>query len=146
MFGRRITAFSIGEIEMKGTAKPIIAGVLNIAAGLISVSCIIGLSIAFAATSVWTFVIDAIPPGDLPFTAAFLSNVLIVFIVLFVFEAVFSIIGGVFAIQRKRWGWALFGSIVAISAMSPFGIPSTILVALAKDEFEGQTQNAQVLP
>ncbi len=131
---------------MKRTTKPIIAGVLNIAAGIISVGCIIGLSITLAATNVMAFIIDVIPAGDLPSVAAFLSNVLIVLIVLSVFEAVFSIIGGVLAIQRKRWGRALLGSIAAISAMSPFGIVSTVLVALAKDEFEGKTQNAQVLP
>ncbi|MFC2004598.1 hypothetical protein ACFLUY_00050 [Chloroflexota bacterium] len=41
-----------------------------------------------------------------------------------------------YALKRKKWGWALAGSIVAIIAILPFGIASTILVAIAKEEFE----------
>jgi len=49
---------------------------------------------------------------------------------------VFPIIGGVFALQRVKWGWALAGSIIAIIAMFPLGVASTIFVAMAKGEFE----------
>ncbi len=121
---------------MKKTPKPIIAGILNIITGAISVISVIGLSIALATTSVWTFVLDIIPAKDLPFIAPILSTVLIILIVLSIIESVFPFIAGVFALQRKRWGWTLTGSIIAILAVFPLGIASTILIAIAKDEFE----------
>lgn len=48
-----------------------------------------------------------------------------------------SIIGGVFAIQRRLWGMALAGSICALfpPPLLVLGIPSTIFVSLAKHEF-----------
>jgi hypothetical protein len=61
---------------------------------------------------------------------------LIVIIVFSILEIVFPIIGGVFALQRRRWGWALAGSIIAIFGMLPLGIASTVLVIMAKEEFK----------
>ena len=46
------------------------------------------------------------------------------------------LIGGIYAVQRKNWRLALTGSIVAILSALPLGITSTVLIALAKDEFE----------
>jgi integral membrane sensor domain MASE1 len=46
------------------------------------------------------------------------------------------LLGGIYAAQRKNWGLALAGSIVAILAVAPFGIVSTILVASSKKEFD----------
>jgi hypothetical protein len=48
----------------------------------------------------------------------------------------FPIIGGVLALQRMKWGWALTGSIIAILGAFPLGVASTIFVVMAKDEFE----------
>ena len=53
-----------------------------------------------------------------------------------IITTVFPIIGGVFALQRRRWGWALAGSIIAIFRTNVLGILSTIFVSIAKDEFE----------
>jgi hypothetical protein len=47
-----------------------------------------------------------------------------------------AVIGGIFALLRKRWGWALAGSIVCILPFSLLGIAATILVALSRDEFD----------
>jgi hypothetical protein len=59
----------------------------------------------------------------------------VVVLILSVVSTVFPIIGGVYALQRRRWGWALAGSIIAIFRTSVLGILSTIFVAMAKDEF-----------
>jgi hypothetical protein len=46
------------------------------------------------------------------------------------------IIAGIYALQRKKWGLALAGSIVAIFGSSIMGVLATIFIALSKDEFE----------
>jgi len=46
------------------------------------------------------------------------------------------LIGGIYAVQRRKWGLALAGSIAAIFGSTPLGIAAAIFTALAKDEFE----------
>ena len=121
---------------MEKTWKPTTAGILNLITGAISIFGVIGLAVALTAASTWGFILDAVPAEELPFTASLVSIVLIVALVLSVIEAVFPILGGVFAVQRKHWGWALAGSIIAILALLPLGILATIFVALSKNEFE----------
>ena len=77
-----------------------------------------------------------IRPQDLPFVAPILNTVLIIALVLTIIEAVFPIVGGVFALQRKKWGWALAGSIISILGVFQLGVLSTIFVSMAKKEFE----------
>jgi len=53
-----------------------------------------------------------------------------------VVPGILPIIVGKYALQRRNWGLALAGSIVAIFGSSLMGIAATILTALLKDEFE----------
>ena len=121
---------------MEKTWKPTTAGILNIISGAISALSAIGLIIAISAVSTWTFILDMVPPEDLPFVAPLISTILIIILVLSVIEAVFPILGGVYALQRRKWGWALAGSIISIIGVFPLGVLSTIFVSLGKDEFE----------
>jgi hypothetical protein len=52
-----------------------------------------------------------------------------------VFIGIVSIIGGVYALQRRIWVFALAGAISSCIAFPFFGIPSVIITSLAKDEF-----------
>jgi hypothetical protein len=46
-----------------------------------------------------------------------------------------AVIGGIFALKRTRWGWALTGAICSL--LLPFtGIPALILLIKSKSEFE----------
>jgi hypothetical protein len=47
-----------------------------------------------------------------------------------------AIVGGVFALRKKHWAWALAGAIGAILAFFPCGIPAIIFVSLGKPEFQ----------
>jgi len=123
------------ETTGKKTWKPITAGILNIITGAISAISVLGLIIAIVATSTWHFFLQVIPAEELPFIAPLVSSILIILLVLSIFETVLPLIGGVFSLQRRRWGWALAGSIVSIIALLPIGVASTIFVSLAKDEF-----------
>ena len=124
------------ETTTQKTLQPKLAGILNIVAGSLRVFCVIGLIIVITVVDTWKFLVAVIPPEDLPFVAPMVNTILILLLVASVIETVFPIIGGIFALQRRRWGWALTGSIVAIFGMLPLGVASTLLVVMSKDEFE----------
>ena len=124
------------ETTVKRTWMPTTAGILNIITGALSVLTAIGIIIAFFAVSSIN-IMRFLPPSEAPFIAPLIGTVLIVILVLSIIRAVFTIIGGVFALQRRKWGWALAGSIIAIIGNTfPIGVTSTIFVAIAKDEFK----------
>lgn len=116
-----------GDKQMDKTWKPIAAGILQIVTGglnLIGVLLTCGISLAgkphISSTSMW-------PP---------ILQVLIILIVSI--WGIVAIIGGLYALKRKRWGLALAGSIV--SFLNPWtwelGIVAIILIAISKNEFE----------
>ena len=108
---------------MKRTALPTIAGVINISIGAINLLGVLGVGIAIAIISSQIF-------RD---TTA-LIVLWIVFVVLLVF-CIPSIVGGIYALQRKDWGLALIGSIASFITWNFIGLIPVILIALSKDEF-----------
>ena len=123
------------ETNVPRTWKPTTAGILNIITGALNALSVIGLIIAIVAIGNIN-IMRFLPPADAPFIAPLVGTILIVLLVLSILEAAFPIIGGVFALQRRKWGWALAGSIIAILGTLPLGVAATIFVAMAKDEFE----------
>ena len=118
---------------MRKTVKPIIAGILAIISG--------ALGVPLAITSVHDFVVY-----ERPFTEFADVFYLVLFIVALLIS-VLALVGGIFAVRRKRWKWALAGSIAAALTLAlpllyllvisiPLGIPAVILVAVSKREFE----------
>lgn len=124
------------------TWKPTTAGILNIITGAFNVLGAIGLIIAILVISDGTYIMRLLPPAEAPFLAPMINTILALALVITILQAVLPIIGGVFALQRKKWGWALAGSITAILGLFPLGVASTILVSLAKAEFEPQQVRA----
>ena len=120
---------------MQKTWKPTTAGILNIVTGAISALGALAIIIALLAIGNIN-IMRFLPPEDAPFIAPLVGTILIVVLIMSIVEAVFPIIGGVFALQRRKWEWALAGSIIAILGTLPLGVVSTILVVIAKDEFE----------
>ncbi len=122
------------------TWKPIVAGILNIIAGVLSLLGAIGVIIGiifFVSVGTQPFLTDMW--GDLGDLGIGLNFLIILLVIGAIFSAILGILpllGGIYALQRKKWGLALAGSIVAIFSSTPLGIASTILVAVAKDEFE----------
>lgn len=49
--------------------------------------------------------------------------------------ALLALVGGVFALLRKKWAWSLVATIAAALSFILVGIPAIILIALSKDEF-----------
>ena len=112
-------------MDKKRTPLPIIAGILAIASAGFKLLLLLGALVA----SIFAIA----PASSLPInTVALVSIVMVPLIAM----AALALMGGIFALQRKRWSLALAGSIVAILPFSLLGLAATILVALSKNEFE----------
>lgn len=121
---------------METTWKPVAAGVLNMVLGicnLLGMFVVIGLLVAFGGG-----VLSVIRMAELLplWLSGMVHGVLIVMAILLAVSSALPLIGGIYAIQRKAWGLALAGSIVAILSLAPVGIVSTVLIALSRNEFE----------
>ena len=47
-----------------------------------------------------------------------------------------AVVGGVFTLKNKYWGWALAGAIAGNLVFPPCGIPALIFTCLGKGEFQ----------
>jgi hypothetical protein len=103
------------------TAKPVVAGVFNIITGA---SVLLTLSIL----TIGGLIIGA-------FTFPFIGFIVPILGIPGLVIGILSIVGGICATQRQKWGWALAGSIAAALALDVLGIAALILVAVSKDEF-----------
>jgi len=121
---------------LEKTWKPIIAGILGIVSGVVGLIAVSGLIVAIIVTSGGANI-----PGteDVPmFVPSLLTGIAAPLAIV----SILSLVGGIYAIQRKIWGLALAGSICAIFSSIPLlgglpvGITATILTALSKNEFE----------
>jgi hypothetical protein len=120
---------------MEKTWRPTAAGILNIISGAMNALGFIALIIAIVALDSGSWLWQYVRPEELPFVLGFVQALLIFFAVLALVETVLPIVGGVYALQRRRWGWALAGSIIAILGNFILGILATIFVAMGKEEF-----------
>ena len=126
------------EANVQSTWKPIVAGILDIVGGALSAFGFIGTIVGIlffipVATSVGS---GPVPEIDQWLFPGVLETILVIAAIYLLIVSVVPIIGGIYALQRKKWGLALAGSIVAIFGSTLFGILATIFTAMAKDEFE----------
>ena len=110
---------------MKRTSLPTIAGVINIIIGSIYLLGGIGIGVAFAL-------------GEGYGTSEVFPIVLLIIIAMPLAFSLPSIVGGIYAMQRKNWVIVLIGSITSliIGAWVIIGLIPLILVILSKEEFE----------
>lgn len=126
------------ETPVKKTWKSTTGGVLTVVSGVFGlVGCFV--AIVFAAlvnSSEW--VLDyARDAGLSGYDVNVIQTILIIAAIYFAITAALELIGGIFALQRKRWGWALVGSIAAIvGSCWPLGVAATVFTAISKDEFK----------
>jgi hypothetical protein len=128
------------ETSVQKTWKPTVAGILNIIAGVFNLLGAIGVIIGII-----VFVSVGVSPlfeemwRELAYLGIGLNFLIIIMVIFAIFSAIVGILpllGGIYALQRKKWGLALTGSIAAILGSTPLGIAATIFTALSKDEFE----------
>jgi uncharacterized membrane protein len=114
---------------MKRTSSPVIAGVMNIVIGALNLLGVLGIVVIIALLS-----------NDYYFDEITMPFLWVVFFVLLIFS-VPSIIGGVYALQRKNWVLALIGSITSFLSWNVIGLIPLILVIISKDEFAEYAKN-----
>jgi hypothetical protein len=123
------------QTNKEKTWKPTVAGILNIIVGSLRLIAVFGIIIAIIvinATSYWSYSIE----GDVyPMTIEALVGILIVVAVFLAVAGILSLLGGIAALQRKWWGFALAGSIASVFGPVLLGIPALIFTAISKDEF-----------
>jgi hypothetical protein len=112
------------ETTGKRTSLPMIAGILAIVAGGFKILVFLGLIAA-------SFFVIA---SHMPQFGIHPSAILPLFSIPLIL-GILAIIGGIYALQRKKSGLALTGSIAAFLPFSLLGLASIILIALSKDEF-----------
>ena len=118
---------------MKLTWKPIMAGILDIVSGAIGM---VGGVYFVVLSSVFRAIHEVLgmDPVVIQQTEQIISKLFAVPFVL-VFIGIISIIGGVYALQRRIWAFALAGAISSCIVFPFFGIPSIIITGLAQEEF-----------
>ena len=104
--------------------RPLTAGILDIIAGVGVLFVCFWLVLAGGITSI---------VGNVP---QWVPTLLFGLAIPFALLAILSVIGGIFAVQRKAWGLALAGSIAAFFCCFIFGIISLILVSISHPEFK----------
>jgi hypothetical protein len=116
---------------MKQTASPTLAGILGMISGVLSLTAAAAFLIGSVALG-WAAVdITGWVPGmDIAF------GVTGMLALVFLAAGVVALIGGVCAIQRRRWGWALAGAFCALLPTLIVGFVAVTLVAVSRDEFE----------
>jgi len=117
-----------------GGILSIVAGALGVVSGLILLMLTLFMSSAFNDPAIF---------GDFSTTD---GQFLTIFSVIYGVAGVFclivgalGIVGGIFSLQRKRWGWALAGAIAGCLSFLPLGVGAVVLVAMGKSEFNQST-------
>ena len=118
---------------MEKTWKPTVAGILDIAAAGLKLLTVLGLVIAIIAVGSNPYINPSSAAGGVPVNVV---AILLVIAVPLAILGILAMLGGVYALQRKRWGLALAGSIAAFLPWSFLGIAAVVFTALSKSEFE----------
>jgi hypothetical protein len=116
---------------MERTAKPVVAGVLNIVSGSL------GLMGALAGFLIFVVLDIGIDDYSLVFPEFITAFILTIVITISLFSLL-VLVSGLYALERKYWGLALAGSIVAVFGFTLLGIPALVLIALSRDEFDAK--------
>ena len=118
-----------------GSWMPLVAGILDLVIGIPSLFT--GIVVAMAPQ--WIAEAPELAEGLEGIPMEFFTGMGVVMSLL----AVVAIVGGIFAIRKRRWGLALAGSICAIFAGVPLylaglflGIPAVVFTALGKEHFK----------
>jgi len=115
--------------------KATVAGVLDVVAGI---SGLVGGIPLLALALVGSGVLTALPEAELRALAIIPLALFLPLAILCFFSGLIAIAGGVAAMNRRRWGLALAGSIAAVFGFFPLGIAAVIFTILAEPEFRSE--------
>lgn len=127
-------AYGPPMMPVQKTAIPIVGGALLIIAGILAIilwGALIALGSAFGAG------LGLVDPA----AGGLLSGIILICGSIGVILSIFTLVGGVMAVQRKMWGLALTGAILGIFTIGLYALSSIlsivglILIAVARKEF-----------
>jgi hypothetical protein len=110
---------------MKKSSRPVIGGILTLLSAALAI---------FGAMNYAVGYIDrpGFGKGDIPpFVPSIIFGVPLMSIVI----GVLALAGGILAMRRKRWKWALAGAIAGALSLLPLGIAAIVLIAISREEF-----------
>ena len=111
---------------MEKTRRPINGGILTLLSGALAIFGALNYAVGFSDS-------PGFGKGDIPpFVPSIIFGVPLMSIVI----GVVALAGGILAVRRKRWKWALAGAIAGALSLLPLGIAAIILVAISRDEFD----------
>lgn len=125
-----VSAYVWKEVGMESTSKSTIAGLLDIGAGVFAV---VGALVLVLLAVVGTLAVGCapdVPEGLWSIPLLFFGGIAVMIVV----PGVVSIIGGVAALRRSSWCWAVTGAMAALVAFAPLGLVSLVLTAMAEPE------------
>ena len=118
---------------MEKTWMPVVAGILDIVSAAFKLLGVLGVIIAGIVVPLNPYIDPAKAAGGVPVNVVALLLLAGIPLVIFL---ILALVGGIYALQRKKWGLALAGSIAALLPLSLLGIAAIILTTLSKNEFE----------
>lgn len=114
---------------MERTAKPVIAGVLNIITGSLGLMYALSVFLVFYVLDIGINYYYLVFPE-------FISAFILAAVIIISLFSLLVLVSGLYALERRYWGLALAGSIVAVIGLFVLGIPALVLIALSRDEFD----------
>lgn len=118
--------------------KSQIAGILTIIAGGFGILWLVG---AWVGIYTGMYMFSTPYYGDLP--REFFTMMNAMYLSYGIFGAVLGIlgiIGGIFALKSRHWGWALAGAIAGVITFFPTGVAAIILLSMGRAEFSSSKQ------
>ncbi|MFC1964892.1 hypothetical protein ACFLWG_02675 [Chloroflexota bacterium] len=118
---------------MEKTWMPTVAGILNIVSASFKLIAVLGLIIGMIVIGSYSYIDPTKAAGWCP------VNVFAVMLTITIYTAITGIlamVGGIYPLQRKRWGLALAGSIAAFFPVGLLGAAAIVFTALSKRELE----------
>ena len=119
---------------MDKLSLPIIADILDVISAVFKLFTALGLAVVIVAVRSSPYInISKFAMG----ISLDITTILIIIAVTMAILGILAIIGGIYALQRKKWGLALTGSIAALfPVVGLLGIAAIILTLLSRDEFK----------
>jgi len=121
---------------MERTWKPTTAGILTIIAGCLGIGA--GALIALSAIPLGLVGAMAGAIKDLGIISGLLAGLAGVIGMIgagMIGVGTVAVVGGIYALRRKTWGFALAGTILATICSTPLGVLAIIFVSMGKREF-----------
>jgi hypothetical protein len=120
---------------MEGTWKPTTAGVLTIIAGGLGIGAGALITLLAVPLGLGGALAGALKEAAIGGLLVGLARIIGIIGSGMIGLGAVAIVGGIYAIKRRLWGFALAGAILATICSTPLGVLAIIFVTMSKREF-----------